>query len=533
MNIYQKRAKSLIVILALFMLCAPVFGDDHAELNPRPSRTDELTVVFSRSDLELDSRMSYMASEAQIFTAIYEGLFSYHPITMEPIPAAAYRWELSEDRRQWTFTIRENARFQNGDPLRAADFRNTWLSLIEPGRDAPYSSLFDIIEGARDFRLGSGNRERVGIIASDDKTLVIRLNTPAAFFPSMLCHHSFNPMHPSMLESDTWTIPVSNGPFAIQEKRDNEIVFARNPHYWDSRGVELNRLIIKFAEDGEEAAALWNSGQARWIYGDVNFEALTDRSGIQVNPMFATYYFFVRSLRSPWDDFRLRRALSLVLPWEEIREGHLLPANTLIHPIPDYPEIAGLEETDIEEAVRLLSEAGFPRGAGLPELVIRITPSQDADRIAYLMASAWQEHLGITVRVSVVPFRDYLQAMKLDDYDVGSISWIGDFADPYTFLKMWLRDSNLNDAHHDDDDFEDLMNRSRAEEGIERWETLAAAESLLLSRGNVLPISHNFAVNIVDLGEVAGWFPNILDIHPFKYLSIRTRRPLPGLVMGR
>ena len=282
MNQYYKRAKTLISILALFFLCITLYAEDN-EIRPRS--LDELTVVFSRSDLELDVRMSYMASEAQIYTAIYEGLFTYHPITMEPIPAAASRWELSEDRKQWTFTIRENARFQNGDPLRASDFRNTWLSLIEPERDAPYSSLFDIIEGARDFRLGSGRREQVGIIARDDKTLVINLNTPAAFFPSMLCHHSFSPMHSSMIRSDNWTIPISNGPFYIEEMSESEIIFAKNPHYWDARGVDLNTLTVKFAEDGDEAAALWNSGQAKWIYGDVNFEALTDRSGIQVNPM--------------------------------------------------------------------------------------------------------------------------------------------------------------------------------------------------------------------------------------------------------
>jgi len=246
--------------------------------------------------------------------------------------------------------------------------------------------------------------------------------------------------------------------------------------------------------------------------------------------MFSTHYYYIRSLREPWGDYRLRRALSLVLPWDRIREGHFIPAQTLIFPIPNYPRVEGLEETNIEEAQRLMSEAGFPGGAGLPELVIRIPPSQESERISGLMAEAWFSLLGVPVRIDVVPFRQYIESLKDDDHDVAMITWIGDFADPYTFLKMWRRDSNLNDARHYDSEFEALMERSMFEEGTTRWETLAEAEALLLSRGNVLPISHSLALNIIDLNEISGWFPNVLDIHPFKYISIRIRRPLPGMI---
>jgi peptide/nickel transport system substrate-binding protein/oligopeptide transport system substrate-binding protein len=247
--------------------------------------------------------------------------------------------------------------------------------------------------------------------------------------------------------------------------------------------------------------------------------------------MFATHYYYIRSAKKPWDDFRLRRALSLVLPWDEIRNNHILPATTLIFPIPDYPKIDGLEKNNAEEAERLLIEAGYPKGVGLPDLVIRITPSREAERVATLMARAWNTVLGVPVKIDVVPYRQYLQSLKQNDYDVGSTTWIGDFADPYTFLQMWCRDSNLNDARHNDNDFEALIEKSMNEEGSKRWETLAEAEKLLLARGNVLPISYNPALNIIDLGEIDGWYPNVLDIHPFKYLSIRSRRPLPGVVM--
>ena len=507
---------------------------DYAETRPQVQARDELTISYPKGEMELDFRKSFYANEAQLFTAIYEGLFSYHPLTMAPVPALASKWVTSDDKKQWTFTIRDNAKYQNGDPIRAGDFRAAWLSLLDPKKNAPYSSLFDVIEKARDYRLGNCGADEVGISAPDDKTLVVRLNSPAAFFPSMLCHHSFSPIHPSMLNDEKWTsgLPITNGPYYIAEKDEDHLLLQKNPNYWDAGRVTINKITIKFAENGEDATAMWNSGEARWILGDINVDALTDRSGIQVNAMFATQYYYIRSVRKPWDDYRLRQALTLVLPWDEIRRGYSLPAKTLVYPIPGYPQIDGLDKVDVDQAKKLLAEAGYPEGAGLPQLVIRITPGQEADRISTLMAKAWQENLGIPVKIDVVPFKSYYQALKQDDYDVGSTNWIGDFADPYTFLQMWCKDSNLNDAKYNDPDYEALIDKSMAEDGTQRWDTLSQAEELLLSRGNVLPISYSPALNIIDLGEIGGWYPNVLDIHPFKYMSLRQRRPLPGVVMG-
>jgi len=514
---------------------------EFAEMRPEARSLDELTVAFSRHDIELDFRKSYFASEAQIFTGIYEGLFSYHPLSLEPVPALAERWELSDDKMQWTFTIRRNARFWNGDPVRAEDFRAAWISLLDPRRESPYSSLFDVIEGARDYRNGvTRDASTVGIRAVNARTLVVRLSSPASFFPAMLCHHSFSPIHPSMInrtdwspgkDTKDWIPPVSNGPFRIMSMDEQSIVMQKCGQYWDREKVALNKIIIKFTENAEQASHLWNSGEARWISGDVSIEALTDRSGIQVNVMFATHYYFIRSSEKPWNDHRVRRAMALVLPWEEIRSHYYLPADTLIFPVAGYPEVEGISENNYEEAKKLMIDAGYTDLSGLPELVIRLTPSRDAARVGAIMANAWKELLGFNVRVEVIPFDRYFQTMKEDGYTVGSCTWIGDFADPYAFLQMFRRDSNLNDARLDDDDFEALIEKSMLEEGQTRLATLAEAEKLLLDRGTVLPIFFNPALNIIDTGELDGWYANALDIHPFKYISFRAFRPLPGVAM--
>ena len=518
--------------------------EGYAEMRPHIRDRDELTVVFSKTDVELDFRKSYMASEAQLYTAIYEGLFSYHPVNLSPVPAAAEKWELSDDKKQWTFTIRQNARFWNGDLLRSEDFRAAWISLLEPRRESPYSSLFDVIEGAYEYRTGlEKNPDKIGIETPDSKTLIVKLNYPASYFLAMLCHHSFSPIHPSMLNKilwspgevpSRWSPPVSNGPFRIDSMNDDKIVLIKSDNYWDSQYVPLNKITIKYTETAGEASQLWNSGEGRWIAGDVDLEALTDRSGIQRNAMFATHYYFIRCADKPWNDKRVRRAMVLVLPWDEIRSGYSLPAETLIFPLDEkYPKVSGIE-TDHEEAEKLMAEAGYAGGKGTPELVIRLTPSLEAARLGSLMANTWKEKLGLNVRVEVIPYNRYFQSMKEGGYTIGSSTWIGDFADPYTFLQMWRKDSNLNDAWHEDSDYEALIEKSMFEEGDERLATLADAEKLLLDRGVVLPIAYSPAQNIVDhRGELGGWYLNALDIHPFKYLFFKAYRPLPWVVMTK
>jgi len=247
--------------------------------------------------------------------------------------------------------------------------------------------------------------------------------------------------------------------------------------------------------------------------------------------MFATHYYFIRSAEKPWNDHRVRRALSLSLPWADLRAGTYIPATTLIYPLWGYPRIEGVATTDTEEARKLLAEAGFGNGVGLPPLIIRITPSNESFRLGTLMAQTWIEKLGVQVKIETVPYNQYFQSLKENNYNVGYTTWIGDFADPYTFLQMWRRDSSLNDAQHSDADYERLMERSMTEEGERRMATLAEAEKLLLDRGTVLPIFHTLAVNVINTDEIDGWYPNALDIHPFKYLSYKAITPLPNVAL--
>jgi peptide/nickel transport system substrate-binding protein/oligopeptide transport system substrate-binding protein len=201
-------------------------------------------------------------------------------------------------------------------------------------------------------------------------------------------------------------------------------------------------------------------------------------------------------------------------------------------PPPDYPEVDTIEERNQEEAMGLLAEAGYPQGRGLPELVIRIPAGGESERIAGIMADAWQEALGMSVRLDPVDYSVYFASLKRDDYAIGQMTWIGDFADPLTFLQMWTSDSNLNDAHYRNTEYDELVEEGTAISDMEdRYDLFARAESIILRTGVILPVSHQPSLNLVDTDRIEGWYPNFLDVHPFKFIRFKGPRVFPNLVM--
>ena len=498
-------------------------------------RTEGITVSFPKTELTLNTITSFTAAEAQIFTALFEGLVSYHPFSLEPVPGVAERWEVSPDGRKYTFYLRKNARYWNGDQVIASHFRDTWFTLIDPDQDAPYSFLFDIILNAKDYRLGKlTDPLEVGIEAPDEQILRVTLENPASHFLKILCHHSFSPVHPDLLKATRWdsskTVP-GNGPFYIFERDSAKMKLLRNELYWDRKRVYPEELTILFVEGDSGYMDDFNEGQIQWSTTLDSFDQIADKSTIVVNPMFSTSYYFFRQSTGPLKDDRVRRALSLLLPWEEIRSPEITPATTLIPRIFNYPEVEGITRASQEEALELLSDAGYPEGRGIHPITIAIPGGENSVRISSLIKSVWEKTLEIEVNIREIPYPGYYEGIKVPDIHLATITWIGDYADPLTFLQLFLSDSNLNDAIYHNYEYDQLIERSMTETGDHRYKTLAEAETLLLENAVVLPIGHQTAINLVNHVEIKGWYPNPLDIHPFKYLRRSTPELPPGVVM--
>ncbi|GAB4223956.1 MAG: peptide ABC transporter substrate-binding protein [Spirochaetales bacterium] len=520
--------------LILFSLWAGSLLSAHSLTPP-----EELVVSFLPGQISLNPLNAFSATEAQLYTALYEGLVTYDPATLDPVPAAASRWDVSPDGKTYTFRIREEARFSNGDPLTAMAFRNAWLKFLHPDTKAEYSFLYDIIEGAQDYRTGKNpDPDSVQIRALSEKRLQVVLTHPSTHFLKILCHHSFVPIHPSLLEEKDWnTLPdvPGNGPYRIVEKTSDYWLLKKNPYYWDRENVSIDTMRFLFVWDPLTVTRKFNDYEIHWVADGMSLDQVLYKDTIIVNPMFATFYYFFSTREAPWKDARVRRALALLIPWEKVRnkDFQFIPATTLVPPLPRYPKPETIDAPNRQEALALLAEAGFPEGKGLPPVVFQIPEGQENRTIAALFAAAWKDALGLESLIQTYPYPEYLDILKKGEFTLGTVSWIGDFADPLTFLQMWTSHSNLNDAGYTDEEFDALVEKSFQQSGAERYETLSAAESILLKGAVVLPIGHSPAINLIDLQFLEGWYPNPLDIHPFKFIKFAPFKPLPGVIQRR
>lgn len=500
-----------------------VFLFGTAVLSARP-----FTIVDSVHFYNLDPHTANYASEAQMLTGLYEGLFSYDPFSLEPLPALVVDYKISRDRLRWTFTIKEGARFSNGEEITAQSIKDSWLTLLNPATEAPFASLLDCIQGVPEYRSGQGLVEEVGISVRGKYQLSLRLNSPTEHLPSILCHHSFSAVHPDPT--------VFSGPFVLESYDGSRLVMKKNSYYQDAANVALDEIVVLQSDDTVENAHLFNTGEVDWILSVADIGSVIDYDTVLINAEFATEYLFFKGHKAPWNQASFRNALLMAVPWEALRGNSFVPASTLIYPIGNYIAPPALADFDMDEARLLLAQAKEEAGLAVDEpleITIAVADSEYSMTQAEILRQSWTS-LGLTVNISATPMNRYLDSIESWDADLFSYTWIGDFADPLAFLELFRSNSTLNESHWGSAEYDRLLEEASFATGKERDELMAAAEDLLLSEGVILPVSHPVTLNIIDLEQVKGWHLNALDIHPLKYLHLEKVVPdIPNLVLAK
>lgn len=507
--------KSKLLVPLLLLVSGLLFG--------RP-----FTIIDSVHLYNLDPHTANYSSEAQMLTGLYEGLFSYDPFSLEPVPALVSDYKISRDRLRWTFTLKEGACFSNGEEITAQTIKDSWLALLDPATEAPFASLLDCIQGAAEYRSGMGTAEDVGISVQGRHRLTLRLTAPTEHLPSILCHHSFSAVHPDRT--------VYSGPFVMESYDGSRLVMKKNLQYHDADNVALDEILVIQSDDTVENVHLFNTGEVDWILSVAEIASIIDYNSVLVNAEFATEYLFFKSHKAPWDKAAFRNALLAAVPWEALRGNAFVPATTLIYPIGEYVSPAALADFDPEEAKLLLAqakeEAGMAADAPL-EITIAVADTEYSKSQAEILRQSWSR-LGIRVHISNTPINRYLDSIPSWDADLFSYTWIGDFADPLAFLELFRSDSTLNESRWASSEYDRLLKEAAFATGERRQELMSAAEDVLLSDGVVIPVSHPVTLNVIDLRRVKGWNLNALDIHPLKYLHLKPVAPnIPNLVQAR
>lgn len=486
-------------------------------------KTDNITIIEDCTNHQFNPQLTDLSSDVQILCAAYEGLFSYNPVTLDPVYAIAVNYRISRDKKRWTFDINPNARFSNGEHITANHVRNTWLKLLS-SKDAPYASLLDVIEGAAEYRTGEGFAEDVGIYAISDSQLMVHLCKPASYLPKILCHPAF-----SVMSDDE---NVYSGAYVISEvyeKTESEnakIILKKNPYYWDAEAVLTEQITFIQSDDEEENAFMYNTGFADWVYASISTQKLIEKTDFLINAEYGTSFMFFKLKQnedekdSIWNQLEFRQALFEAFPWEKFRANYYVPATTYVFPLQGYPEVEGFDFTDLIEAKKIMEEArkthGIPQEVKIPLNMEISKGSFNIDQLLLLKRAC--DSLNIELQVKEIPVHQYLSGVPSSDADLFYYTWIGDFADPYAFLELFRSDSTLNAANYSNAEFDELLEKAAMASAEESLKIYAQAENLLLDSCIVLPVSHPITANIINTDLIGGWSLNALDLHPLKYL---------------
>ncbi|MCC7170899.1 MAG: peptide ABC transporter substrate-binding protein [Planctomycetes bacterium] len=521
MAVMGSRSNRRGIVAAALLLGLPIAGFVFG----RPGRLPEadLRFVLPKDIATLDPHQASSFADGMIAGALFEGLCRIDPDTLSAIPGAALRFDVDADGLGYTFHLRPDGRWSDGTPLTAADFVWSWRRALEPSTGCPNRGLFRPLGDC------------AGVIATDAHTLRVRLVERAPWFPALTAHFAFSPVRRDLVErfGDGWSREgrhVGNGAYRLVLRRLRDRVrLEKNPYWHDANDVALNVIDAYTVDQASTALNLFLTGQVDWVnrIPPLAITALVGQPELSKHPFLATNILRFNVTRDVFKDVRVRRAFDFAVDRETLcgrvyREGEV-PAATFVPRQLRGASNAVTAPNIAERAREALAEAGFPEGRGFPEVELLFTADESVRRVAEAMADRWREVLGVKVRVQPQESKVFLDSMRSLRYDVCLGSWTADFLDPTTFLDVFRSDSSNNRTGWKDPAYDALLDEAATlVDQDARAGKLAAAESYLLARGPIAPVAFRGQANLVS-GDVFGFTPNLLDLHPLDRLRVARR----------
>lgn len=529
-----KTSKNLLKLafLAQLLLLSTSCGDSQTNVE-KGNVNGTLYWGNGTEPQSLDPQIATGVPEHHVISALMEGLVLKDRKTLLPKPGVAESWDISDDGRVYTFKIRGNARWSNGDSLTANDFVWSWWRALQPALGNLYAYMLFPIENAQEYYEGAlTDFSKVGAKALDENTLQVTLNHPTPYFLQLLDHYSLFPVHQETIEKfgaadergTRWTYAgnlVGNGAFTLDEWEINrKILVKKNKNYWDSDNVDLNEIVFLPIDNMVTEERMFRAGQLH-VTSSLPADKIAtykeiDDSPMRISPYLGTYFYRINVDVPHLQDPRIRRALAMAIDRvnlvEKITKGGQIPAYAMTPPgtMGYYPESS--LQYDPEQARKLLSDAGYPDGKDFPITEILYNTNEGHRKIAIAIQEMWKKNLNIDIQILNQEWKVYLDSESAGEYQISRAGWIGDYVDPNNFLDMFICEGGNNRTGWCNEEYDDLILKiaPATKSHKERLEIFQKAETMLLDDMPVIPIYTYTSIQLID-SAVKNFDSNIMN----------------------
>lgn len=508
-----------------------------------------LSVNIGSEPESIDPAHNEAVDGATLIIHAFEGLYSLDKDGV-PVLAQAKSASISADKLVYTLTLRDDIKWSDGKKVTAEDFIYAWKRAVDPKTAAPYAYMLDVIKNVPDIMAGKKTVDQIGAIAKDEKTIEITLAAPCPYFNELLAFPTYLPVRKDIVDAnpDKWATKaetyITNGPYKLTSwVSDSEMIYEKNANYYNVKKLGPDKIKFVLMDDDNAILAAYQTNQIMFADTIANNEIDNWKAKPDFNKIgqLGTYFVCFNTKKAPFDNVKVRQAMSLVIDRnyivEKIGKAGQVPASAFV-PIGltgtdpkkaefreeggDYYSVKAEEyAANVTKAKALLAEAGYPDGKGFPKFEYLYNTSSGHKLIGEALQNMWKEKLGIECTLQSQDWSVFLQSRQDGNYQVARHGWLGDYNDPISFIDMWATGGGNNDADWSNAQYDQLVKDIKATDvRTTRYTKMHAAEKILMDEMPIAPIYYYVDIFLKN-PKLEGFYSSPLGFKYFMYTSIK------------